>query len=228
MVVRTLALAAGMAVLLPAAAFAQPDFAGAFTKLDTDKDGVISHGELRHEGVDAERYAKPIASYVTDDGYGVELWERPFGISEASTTDEALATRAHQQSRTYPRDVPVRLTPTLMLAANPELRTMTPERFETELRTYVDRKFEGLDADGDGRIGKAEVDRLFLSLIEHRQKNPGFQSGAGGEAMRAHSQLLKLRYYESLDLDGDGAITREEMLEAILDRMVAAYVLPPE
>lgn len=228
MVVRNLALAAVMAAVLPAAAFAQPDFAGAFTKLDADKDGVISHGELRHEGVDAERYARPIASYATDDGFGVELWERPFGISETSTTDEALATRAHQQSRTYPRDVPVRLMPALMLAGNPELRTMTLERFETELRANVQQKFEGLDTDRDGRISETEVNRMFLSVIDYHQKNPGFQSGPGGEAMRAHSQLLKLRYYESLDLDGDGAITRDEMLEAILDRMVAAYALPPE
>jgi Ca2+-binding EF-hand superfamily protein len=228
MVVRTLALAAGMAALLPQAAVAQPDFAGAFTKLDTDKDGVLTHGEVRHEGVDAERYARPIASYVTDDGYGVELWERPFGISETSTTDEALATRAHQQSRTYPRDVPVRLIPTLMLIGNREMGTMTSERFETELRTSVDQKFEGLDADQDGGISEAEINRMFLSFIDHRQKNPGFQSGAGGEAMRAHSQLLKLRYYESMDLDGDGAITREEMLEAILDRMVAAYAVVAE
>lgn len=228
MVVRVkLMIAVCVASLLAPAALAQPDFGGAFAKLDADKDGVISFGELRYEGVEAGRYAKPIASFITDDGYGVELQETPFGIRVASMEDGHLATRAHQQSRTYPRDVPVHLVPHLMLAGNPELRTMTPERFEKELREHARLIFLGLDKDGDGGVSKGEIDAMFLSLIEFRRKNPDFQSGPGGEAMRAHAQLLKLRFYDSLDLDRDGVIKVDELLEAVLDRMIAAYVLPP-
>lgn len=229
MVVRaTLTIAVCVASLIAPAALAQPDFGGAFAKLDADNDGVISFGELRYEGVAAERYAKPIASFVTDDGYGVELQETPFGIRVASMEDAHLATRAHDQARTYPRDVPVRLLPHLMLAGNPELRTMTAERFEKELREYGRQTFIALDKDENGGVSKAEIDVMFVSLIEYRRKNPDFQTGPGGEAMRAHAQLLKLRFYDSLDLDRDGIIKVDELLEAVLDRMISAFVLPPE
>jgi Ca2+-binding EF-hand superfamily protein len=229
MVVRVqLMIAVCVTSLLAPAALAQPDFGSAFAKLDADNDGVISFGELRYEGADAERYAKPVANFITDDGYGVELQETPFGIRVTSMEDGRLATREHEQARTYPRDVPVRLAPNLMLAGNPELRTMTPERFEREVREYARLTFLGLDKDGDGGVNKAEIDAMFLGLIEFRRKNPDFQSGPGGEAMRAHAQLMKLRFYDSLDLDRDGVIKVDELLEAVLDRMIAAFVLPPE
>lgn len=223
-----LMLAACSALLLAPAALAQPDFDGAFAKLDADNDGVISFDELRFEGVEAERYAKPVASFVTDDGYGVELQETPFGIRTTSMEEGRLATREHEQARTYPRDVPVRLAPHLMLAENPELRTMTPERFEKELREYARLTFLGLDKDGDGGVSRVEIDAMFLGMIEFRRKNSDFQSGPGGEAMRAQAQLLKLRFYDSLDLDRDGVIKVDELLEAVLDRMIAAFVRPPE
>lgn len=227
MVVRIkLTLAACVAALLAPAALAQPDFAGAFAKLDADNDGVISFGELRFEGVEAERYAKPIASFVTDDGYGVELQETPFGIRVASMENERLAVRAHDHGRAYARDVPVRVLPVLMLAANPELRTMTAERFEKELREYARQTFLGLDRDENGGVSKAEIDAMFLSLIEFHRNSPDFQTGPGGEAMRAHAQLLKLRFYDSLDLDRDGVLKVDEFLEGVLDRMISAFVLP--
>lgn len=229
MVVRAkLTITVCVASLIAPAALAQPDFSRAFAKLDADNDGVISFGELRYEGVEAERYAKPIASFVTDDGYGVELQETPFGIRVASMKDEHLATRAHDQTRTYPRDVPVRLLPHLMLAGNPELRTMTAERFEKELREYARQTFIALDKDGNGGVSKTEIDAMFPSLIEYHRKNSDFQTGPGGEAMRARAQLLKLRFYESLDLDRDGIIKVDELLEGVLDRMISAFVLLPE
>ncbi len=222
---RYLAMIAG-AVLLVAPAVAQPDFAAAFQRLDANGDGVIAFGELHHEGVDASRYARPIAGYVTDDGYVVELWHTPFGLRVSSSSGMTLAATKARQDRTFVRDVPVRLAPWLMLAGNPELRTMTAERFERELRAFADKMIAGLDRDGDEGISTVEVDRMLLDVIEAHTENASFQSGAGGDAMRAHVHKLKREYYASLDLDGDGVFAADEMLESVLTRMVAAYALP--
>jgi len=222
---RYLAMIAG-AVLLAAPAVAQPDFAAAFQRLDANGDGVIAVGELRHEGVDAPTYARPIAGYVTDDGYVVELWHTPFGVRVSSRAGMTLAATKARQDMIFLRDVPVRVAPWLMLAGNPELRTMTAERFERELQAFADKTITGLDRDSNGGVSTVEIDRMLLDVIEAHARDASFQNGPGGDAMRAHAHKLRREYYASLDLDGDGAFTADEMLESVLTRMVAAYALP--
>ena len=128
-----------------------------------------------------------------------------------------LAATKARQDMTFVRDVPVRLTPWLMLAGNPELRTMTVERFERELRAFANKIIVELDQDGDGGIGTTEIDRMLLDIIEAQAGNDDFQSGPGGDAMRAHVHKLRREYYASLDLDGDGVFTADEMLESDAD-----------
>jgi Ca2+-binding EF-hand superfamily protein len=220
-----LAMVAG-AVMLAAPATAQPDFAKTFERLDANKDGVLAFGELRYEGVEAARYARPVAGFVTDDGFGVELWQSPFGIREVSMPDESLETRQHDRARTYLRDERVHLAPWLMLAGNPQLRTMTPARFEEELRRNAALRIDLLDTDKDGGVSAGEIENLLFVRAEHRRNNPEFQRGPGGDAMRARQNELTLGYYANLDLNDDGVFTEDEMLEVILEQMIAAFALP--
>lgn len=215
------------AMLATPVAVAQPDFAGTFKRLDANKDGVLSVGELRYEGVEAERYSRPVGTYVTDDGFGVELWESPFGARAVSMTTASLETRKHQRSRTFPRDERINLAPWLMLAANPEYRSMTLERFETELRRNAEPRIAAMDADKDGGVSSAEVEQMLFAQAEDQRLHPGFQSGAGGDALRARSRELRIVFYAQLDLNDDGVFTTDEMLEVILERMIAAFALPP-
>jgi Ca2+-binding EF-hand superfamily protein len=214
------------AAMLAVPAVAQPDFAKTFERLDADRDGVLAFGELRYEGAEAARYARPVAGFVTDDGFGVELWQSPFGIREVSMPDESLEIRQHDRSRTYPRDERVQLSPWLMLAANPHLRTMTPARFEEELRRNAALRIKALDTDKDGGVSADEIDNVLFARAEDRRSNPDFQRGPGGEAMRAKQNELTLSYYASLDLNDDGVFTEDEMLEVILEQMIAAFALP--
>jgi hypothetical protein len=140
--------------------------------------------------------------------------------------DESLEERQHNRERTYPRDERVLLSPWLMLAGNPHLRTMTPARFEEELRRNATLRIDALDTDNDGGVSAGEIDNLLFLRAEHRRNNPDFQRGPGGDAMRARQNELTLGYYASLDLNGDGVFTEDEMLEVILEQMIAAFALP--
>ncbi|MEY2757608.1 MAG: hypothetical protein RIR33_1386 [Pseudomonadota bacterium] len=212
--------------MLTAPAMAQPDFAGAFKRLDANNDGQLSFLEIRYEGAEAARYGRPVESFVTDDGVGVELWRSPFGIREVSMSDELLELRRHDRARTFLRDERVQLAPWLMLAGNPELRTMTVERFENELRGRATEQLAGLDTDKHGAVSVGEVERLMALRKEHRRSNPDYLTGPGGEALEMEKAKLLNEYYASLDLNGDGQFTVDEMLEVILARLVAAYAPP--
>jgi Ca2+-binding EF-hand superfamily protein len=222
---RTLACL-GLACLLAAPAFAQPDFAATFKRLDRNDDGLIALDEIRWEGADLSKYLEPAGVYKTDDGFGIELWLTPFGVRQLSTEAALLDGRAVQRARTYPRDRRVDVVPYLMLAGNPELRTMTPERFETELRRAVQRGME-LDLNGDGGISTDEIRSNAATNERLAAERPStFQGGPGGDAMRARKLALELDVYASFDRDGDGKATQDEILESWLANLVGAFAMP--
>jgi Ca2+-binding EF-hand superfamily protein len=202
---------------------AQPDFAGAFARLDRDGDGNLEVDEITFEGVDAEHYASPVATFVTDDGFGVEVWRTPLGVGNVSMEAAGLETKRHMRDRAYPRDIRPMITSTLMIARNTP--PMTPALFEERLRERAGFMIHPLDTDADGAVNVHELDMMFANLRHFRDTHP-FQTGEGGDAMRALSDTMTREAYVSYDLDRDGLVVADEMLEVWLANMIAAYAPP--
>lgn len=82
------------------------------------------------------------------------------------------------------------------------------------------------DWNGDGGVSEDEL-RFTMTMDQmlSGQLTTKFQTGPGGDAMRAKKLELTSEIYTGDDRNADGKVTQDELLECWLSNLAAAYAL---
>lgn len=95
-------------------------------------------------------------------------------------------------------------------------------------QAYVDKAFAAMDGNGDGRVDKAEYARFQKARFDRQARSVDSAIGEldkdrDGRISRAESAAVPeiARYFDGLDADKDGFLSRDEMQRAMVAAQAA-------